>query len=69
MPDLWRSYQEFRHDLIEETRRSGLTPSMVADALESEAAADFRRAGYVLSWEISAYRRSPDDWRGVVLPS
>jgi hypothetical protein len=65
-PDRWRDYQKFRMDLIEETRRASLTPGQVASYLEARLN-EF--AGYIPLYEINAYRNSPDDWRGVVLPS
>jgi len=63
--DRWRSYQRFRGDLIEATKVGKLTPAQVADQLEARKA-EF--AGFVLEWEITAYRRSPDSWKGVILP-
>lgn len=65
MTDLWREYQKFRGELIEETRRVGLTPGQVAAYLEARRE-EF--PSFILDYEIAAYRRSPDDWRGVVLP-
>ena len=65
-PDLWNEYTAFRTDMIEATRLGKLTPGKVADLL---VAAKPRFPNYILDYEITAYRRSPDDWRTVVLPS
>lgn len=65
MSDRWKSYQQFRMDLIEATRLAGLTPGQVADQLEARSG-EF--AGFILGYEIDAYRRSPDSWQGVRLP-
>lgn len=65
MSDLWRDYQAFRADLVEATKLGNLNPGQIADQLE--AALPVYRC-FILDYEISAYRRSPDDWRGVVLP-
>lgn len=64
-PPEWRAYQQFRAELIEETRRAGLTPIQVALYLEARRD-EFPR--YIEAYEIAAYRKSPDDWKGVHMP-
>ena len=65
MPPLWQEYTTYRTAMIEATRLGKLAPARCADQLEK---ARVKFGAYICQWEIDAYRRSPDDWRGVVLP-